>query len=173
MDQLLLGANEISGRLLGLDGRLLAAQGGVDRLDEALTLPKAMRGAAAQLLPGVDQSSVPMGKAISVYASGHSWDFPNEGGVGLFASAHFLGGGLYWAVLMVAGLGFGLVFRAVANIRDRDARTVVATVVSYSMVATVMSGNLDRQLAFLCIAMVQVVVYSYLVRFTSRALGRG
>ena len=172
LDQARLGLNEISGRLLGLDGRLLVERGGTERLAEALTLERAALGAAAQLLPGVDQPGVPMGKAVSVYASGHSWDFPNEGGVGLLASAHFLGGSFYWALLAAAGLGFGLVFRFVARIRDRDARAVVATVVGYALVVTVMSGNVDRQAALLVIALVQVVFYGVLVRFLTRALGR-
>ena len=144
-------ANEISKRMMGIDGQIagyMISQRSDENvkqvIKESFTAREIILHTLTNIVPKVNFTSSPTtGKLISENIVGLPEEVSHAGSLGLFASVYFISGPYFFIFNLILGGLIALYFAYTRKIRNDDMKFMLYFLGCYFVVRTVLSGNFD------------------------------
>lgn len=144
-------ANEITKRMMGLDGQIagyLISQQSDENvksvIKESFSGREIILHTLTNIIPKVNFTSTPTsGKLISQHIVGLPQEVSHAGSLGLYASVYFMAGPYFFLFHLALGAVIALYFMYNRQISNYDLRFVMYFLGCYFIIRTVLSGNFD------------------------------
>lgn len=159
-------ADRITSRLNGYDGSIAVLSAHPQGFEQFANWPYIIKSGMAQLLPGLGIEGYSLGKVVGMEFGGHSAETQHAGALGLIGVIYYMHGALVGSFVMIAiGACFGILFRMMARIASKGEaeRLIAFLVLGYLQAFWISSGNFDKLIQQLFIAIFHMIFYYHLI----------
>lgn len=157
--------DKITGRFIGFDGLVVTDLYQPEFFQDVFSTKETFQRVLSKTIPLYEHDGLSSGKAIGIIYSNHNEDILHSGAVGLYGSFQLMLGELAILGIMVYGLLFGIFFRFSEYFKNEDLSIVLKYLGTMTIILLTMSGNFDFSLSLFLIAIGQMFVFIYLVKF--------